>query len=160
DNCRILSNDLRSEWGGAIRLQGDTTHPEAHGELNLARGDFRINGKLFVLDKGKISFGGDLEANTSVNVLASQDMSGGTIAAFLRVPVTATVLCFRSNPSMSERDFLSWLMLGHGLEEASRFEARELNQMALHVASGKKEKPGFLQRLRRIGIDRIEVDNV
>lgn len=160
NNTTVRGNDLQSHWKGELKLRGNAEAPELHGELKLTSGDFRVNGKPFVL-KGQILFAGDIEKNTTVNVSATQEIAAGNIEAILRGPVRSPTLSLRANPPMAQREILSWILFGRGLAEASPFETSQLNQLALDVTSaGKKtNKPTMLSRLQRFGIDSIKVDS-
>lgn len=62
---------------------------------------------------------------------------------------------------MPQREILSWMLFGRGVSEASPFETSQLNQLALNLpsSSGKSSKPSVLNRLQKLGIDRINIDS-
>lgn len=161
DNAQIHSPELTSQWRGEVALKGHTEVVRAMGEWKLTQGEYKLNGRPYVLSKGKISFAGDIENDTTFSVVASQEIDGGLIEAVVRGSVRAPTLSLRANPPMPQREILSWMLFGRGVTEASPFETSQLNQLALNLpsSSGKSSKPSVLNRLQKLGIDRINIDS-
>lgn len=156
----IRSEDLLSEWNGNITVAGTASTPSYHGELRVMRGDYRVNGKTFQLDKGTISFAGDLEKKTNVYVVASQDIDDYSIEAVLRGPLRSPQLNLRSNPHMSQREILSWLIFGRGLKDVTLLENDQAGQAAVDLSKTDQSNTlGMMARLRRLGIDRIDFNS-
>lgn len=161
DNAQIHSPELSSQWRGEIALKGHTEAVRAMGEWKLTQGEYKLNGRPYVLSKGKISFAGDVENDTTFSVVASQEIDSGLIEAVVRGSLRAPTLSLRANPPMPQREILSWMLFGRGVSEASPFETSQLNQLALNLpsSSGKSSKPSVLNRLQKLGIDRINIDS-
>ncbi len=157
NNWFIKAEDLHSEWSGQVQITGHTKAPLLNGELRATRGDFRVNGRSFFLDRGVISFGGDLQKKTTLNVTASQDIDRIQVQALLKGPIQEPSLTFSSNPPMSQREILSWVVFNHGLDNNSDTELT--GQAIVNLTSGTGSSPGFLNSLKRIGIDRIDFDS-
>ncbi len=156
----IRSEDLFSEWAGNITIIGTSLAPTLYGELRVMRGDYRVNGKPFQLDKGTITFAGDIEKKTTLYVVASQDIDEFTIEAVLRGPLRAPQVILRSNPHMSQREILSWLIFGRGLNDVTRLENDQAGQAAVDLSKTNQSNTiSMMERLRRLGIDRIDFNN-
>lgn len=162
DNLSIHSQDLRSQWRGNLHVGGTTENVEVKGGLQLTQGEFKINGKPFDLKKGEITFAGDVEKDTTLNIVASQPVNNGYVEVVLRGSTRAPVLSLRANPPMPQREILSWIIFGRGLSDASPFETTQLDQLALDLSSTSKSsssKPSLFSQLQNLGIDRINVDS-
>lgn len=157
-NWLIRAEELRSEWRGQAHVTGDSKHPLFHGELRATRGDFRVNGRSFFLDRGIISFAGDLSKKTTLNVSASQDIDRIQVQALLKGPLQHPSLTFSSNPPMSQREILSWVVFNHGLDSDSDAELTGQAIVDLTSSSGGSSS-GLLNSLKRVGIDRIDFDS-
>ncbi len=156
-NWLIRADELRSEWRGQAHVTGDTKKPLFNGELRAIRGDFRVNGRSFFLDRGVISFAGDISKKTTLNVTASLDIDRIQVQALLKGPLQQPTLTFSSNPPMSQREILSWVVFNHGLNNDS--DAELTGQAIVDLTSGAGSSSGLLNSLKRIGIDRIDFDS-
>ncbi|MDP1836328.1 MAG: translocation/assembly module TamB domain-containing protein [Chlamydiales bacterium] len=153
----MRSDDLRSEWLGNVTVSGTSMAPQFNGQLRVASGDYRLNGRSFVLDKGTITFGGDLDKKTTLYVVARQDIDQYTIEAVLKGPLRDPMLTLRSNPHMSQREILSWIIFNRGLNDITPFENDMAGQAVVDLSTGKSSTPDMMARLRRFGIDRLDV---
>ncbi len=156
----LRSEELRSEWRGTINVAGTSEAPLYFGELRVARGDYLMNGKPFHLDKGTISFSGDLEKRTNLYIVASQDIDRYSIEAVLKGPMRAPDLSLRSNPHLSQREILSWLIFGRGLNDVTPLEHDQAGQAVVDLSkTDQSNMASMMSRLKRLGIDRLDFNN-
>lgn len=152
-----VSEDFWSEWRGALAITGNSNAPLYNGELRVIRGDYRLNGKTFELDKGTVTFAGDLEKKTSLYVVFRQDIDRYTIEAVLKGPVRSPELMLRSNPHMSQREILSWIIFNRGLNDITPFENDIAGQAVVDISNpSKRSDTDVMASLRRFGIDRFD----
>lgn len=153
----VRSDDLRSEWMGAVTVKGTSNAPLFNGQLHVSRGDYRLNGRTFVLDKGDITFAGELDKKTSIYVVARQDIDEYTIEAVLKGPIRDPSLTLRSNPHMSQREILSWIIFNRGLNDITPFENDVAGQAVVDLSRNSNNTPDMMARLKSFGIDRFDV---
>ncbi len=155
----VNGRDLHSEWRGKIALKGTTDDPLVYGEADLVGGTFMFNGKSFSSNKGSITFAGDPADKTALYIIAGQAVGDKRIEAILKGPLHDPVLAFRSNPPMSQKDIISWLLFNKGSADITPFEGEKLTETIVTLSGG-SDSSDVLGRLRQsIGIDRVDISN-
>jgi autotransporter translocation and assembly factor TamB len=157
----ITGEDWSSEWKGNVAVSGTADAPLFNGTFKIISGDYRFNGKSFEINQGTITLAGDPEKKTSLYVIASREIETYKIEIILKGPMKDPVITFRSNPPLSQREILSWILFNQGLSEITPFQGTELNESITHLntGTGKSKKPDMLTRLRnQIGIDRFDIN--
>lgn len=157
NNVQVRSDDLRSQWQGNISITGSSLAPFFTGQMRCTKGDYRLNGKMFVLDRGTITFNGDLDKKTSIYIVAKQDIDQYVIEAVLKGPIRDPMLTLRSNPHLSQREILSWIIFNRGLNDITPFENDIAGQAVVDLSRSKNQTPDMMSKLRQIGIDRLDV---
>ena len=158
-NAIIRSSQLESSWTGSVNITGTPDTPLLFGNLRLSQGEYDLRGKIFTLTQGNIHFGGSLEKKTSIYVIASKELDKITADIIVKGPANKPVLSFRSNPPLSQREVLSYILFNRGISDISPDEGNQLSEsfISLNAESQGKYKPDFITRLRKnIGLD-IEV---
>lgn len=156
-NAFLTTEDLSSEWRGSVVISGNSSAPLYNGELRISRGSYWLNGKTFDLDKGTVTFAGDFEKRTYLYVVAQQDIDRYTIEAVLKGPLKDPELTLRSNPHMSQREILSWIIFNRGLNDVTPLESDQAGQAVVDLSNGYSSNTStMMSRLRRLGIDRID----
>ena len=155
----IQSNDLKSEWQGQVLIGGTSSDPSVHGELQVINGSFKLNGRSFRLTRGSISFQGDIDRKCQLYIVGADEIDRYTIEAVLKGPLRDPKLHLQSNPYLSQREILSYLIFNQPLGDVSPLEADEIGRAAvdLDAASG-DDSTSVMSRLRRLGIDRIDLN--
>lgn len=130
DNFRVKGQGLDAQLAGAIKLQQvDRAVPTARGSIHLVTGVFAAYGQRLEIERGIVNFQGAVD-NPSLNIVALRK----NLPVEAGVAVTGTVLSphvtLISNPSVPDSEKLSWLALGHGLEDASGVEFSALQAAA------------------------------
>ncbi len=129
DAFRFKGQGLDIVMGGKLLL---TARPHedlvAHGQINIVKGGFKAYGQDLVIEKGIVSFLGPLD-NPGLNFRAVRNKSpvgaGVEVRGSLNKPDTILV----ANEPMSDKDKLSWLVLG-------RPTSGESDNAALAAAAG------------------------
>ncbi len=157
DTAILRSEELLSEWRGNVTIHGTSAAPLYSGELRVVKGDYRLNGKTFTLDKGTISFAGDFEKKTTLYIVAVHPIDRYTIQAVLKGPIKTPQLALRSNPHLSQREILSWIIFNRALNDITPLENDQAGQAVVDLSNtNASTAPDIMGRLRRLGIDRIE----
>jgi translocation and assembly module TamB len=83
------------------------------GKINLVRGKIEVQGKIFQIEKGTVSFTGQESANPVVVATAYYDAPDGTrVYADFTGPVKTGKLSLRSEPSHTQDEILAILLFG------------------------------------------------
>lgn len=155
----IEGNHLKSEWKGAITVMGTPDNPQLHGDLRVTQGEYNFNGKVFNLTQGNIHFAGAPDKKTSLYVVASKEIDRIRADIIVKGLVTKPVISFRSNPPLSQREVLSYILFNRGISDITTDQGDQLSQSFISLNSSEQPKSSddFLSRLRNnIGIDRLD----
>jgi translocation and assembly module TamB len=158
-NVSIQGNHLKSDWKGSVDVKGTLDRTQLHGDLHIARGEYDFNGKIFNLSQGNIHFAGAPSKKTTLYVVASKDIDRITADIIVKGPVNKLALSFRSNPPLSQREVLSYILFNRGISDITSDQGDQLSQSFISLNSNEQTtaSEGFLSRLRNnIGIDRLD----
>lgn len=156
----IEGNHLKSEWKGSLAVTGTTDNPQLHGDLRITQGSYDLNGKVFNLNQGNIHFAGAPDKKTTLYIVASKEIDRINAEIIVKGPVTKPVISFRSNPPLSQREVLSYILFNRGISDITTGQGDQLSQSFMSLNSSEqqtKASDDFLSRLRNnIGIDRLD----
>ena len=147
--------------GGSVLALDEPGQPtRASGELNIRNGKYRAYGQDLDIRRGRLLFAGgpltepglDIEA---VRQPAPDILAGVKVRGYLQKPVVSLF----SEPTMSQTEQLSWLVLGRPLEgDTSDSEQSALNNAALMLGMSGGEALGK-ELGEKIGVDEIGVSS-
>jgi translocation and assembly module TamB len=156
-HCMLKSKDWSSEWKGHAHLTGTTLNPLLNGTCKVIKGEYRFNGKSFDISEGTITFSGDPKKKTSLYVIASKDIETIHIEIIAKGSVSDPAIVFRSNPPLSQREILSWILFNRGTSDITSFQGSQLNESITNLNKGNRQ-PDVLTQIRdHIGIDKIDI---
>lgn len=159
ENVMIQGNHLKSEWKGSIDVTGTPENPQLHGDLRITQGEYDFNGKVFNLGQGNIHFAGAADKKTTLYIVASKDIDRIVAEIIVKGPANKPVISFRSNPPLSQREVLSYILFNRGISDITADQGDQLSQSFISLNSNEQTKSSddFLSRLRNnIGIDRLD----
>ncbi len=117
ERLRLKGRGLDTHLGGQMRLTTPGNRPQIHGRVTALDGTYAAYGQKLLIERGGITFTGPVE-NPRLDILAMRPQSPTASASDVKVGVqisgTAQEPRVRlySEPSMSETEKLSWLVLG------------------------------------------------
>lgn len=158
--CKAYVNgrDLKSEWRGELEFTGTATNPLINGAAKIINGEYLFNGRSFVSNKGTITFVGEPK-KTSLYIIAEQQIDDIRMEIILRGIIRDPVISFRSNPPLSQKEILSWILFNRGIAEITPLQGAQLSQ-SVFTLSGGKGSPDVLSKIRNsIGIDRLDISS-
>lgn len=157
-NVRIEGNHLKSKWKGSLLATGTPDNIQLHGDMHITQGEYNLNGKVFNLSQGNIHFAGAPDKKTSLYVVASKDIDRITAEIIVKGPATKPLISFRSNPPLSQREVLSYILFNRGISDITPDQGDQLSQSFISFNSSEPTKTDdFLSRLRNnIGIDHLD----
>ncbi|MEY4908082.1 MAG: hypothetical protein RL260_1800 [Pseudomonadota bacterium] len=166
---RTTTLDLRADLGDAFVLRGRGLNTRLAGELRLSSPANRlaIHGNIRAVDGTYAAYGQKLRIDRSViaftGVADNPRLDIESIRPDLedvRVGVTVTgtaqnprIRLF-SEPTMTDTDRLSWLILGRASDGLGRTDLALLQRAAYALIAGESDGPSFVER---IGLDQLSV---
>jgi translocation and assembly module TamB len=171
-----LNVDLEADLGKDFRLKGkgldayleggvhvriaDRRAPRINGSIRVASGTYAAYGQKLAIERGVINFTGAYD-NPGLNILAvrkrpeGSELSDTNVEAGVEVRGTALAPTARlvSTPSVPDSEKLSWLVLGHGMDDMQGNEMGLLGTAAGALFGGK----GGGSFANKIGLDELGV---
>ncbi|MGQ4274569.1 translocation/assembly module TamB domain-containing protein [Terrihabitans sp. B22-R8] len=151
----VRGRGLNAELGGDLRLTGTSASPVAMGAFELRRGRFDIIGQRIDLNRGRLTFAGDLMPE--LDFLA--ETTAGDVTAQVGVTGNASApdFVFTSNPDLPQDEVLSRLLFGKAAGGLSAGQALQLAQ-AVAQFSGAGGGPGVFESMRKgLGVDSLDI---
>ena len=165
---KILLNGLRIDLGkeftlrgrgldaqltGALTLTGLTQYqPHTEGIIEVKEGSFSAYGQKLIIERGIINFNGTVE-NPGINIRAMRNTTpvnaGIEVTGTALIPITKLV----SDPTVADCEKLSWLVLGHGMDQTSKSDYGLLSLAAGVLLSQGQSVPLQTQLARAAGLD-------
>lgn len=142
----VKGRGLDAQMGGALKLTSvNGALPTSRGSIRVIKGTYSAYGQRLEIDRGILNFQGPID-NPGLNIIAlrkNQTVEAGVaVTGTIQSPTVKLV----SNPSVPDSEKLSWLVLGHGLENSSGQEFGAL-QAAAGVLLGAGESVTLQQRI-------------
>ncbi len=139
DDVIIDGFGFKGGASGKLNIQKEGQGPAlGNGEINILNGEYRAFGQGLVIDKGLILFAGGPVAKPGIDIKASRRPAEGiTVGVFARGSLAQPDLTIFSEPSMTQSEQLSWLVLGRPLEQSSEGENNAINQLLLSLSLDK-----------------------
>lgn len=95
-----------------LRLKGTALNPILLGRVNIAQGDFKINGQKYFLERGDITFANPVRIDPLLDVEAKTRVRDFDITIGLHGTLERLSTTYRSDPPLSSEDIISLLTLG------------------------------------------------
>ncbi|MCE2982679.1 MAG: translocation/assembly module TamB, partial [Parachlamydia sp.] len=161
NHVMIEGKKLTSRWKGIVLIAGSPQSPLLYGDLRMSEGDYNFNGKIFKLTQGAIHFNGAPGKKTGIYVVASREIGKIRADIIVKGPVNKLAVTFRSNPPLSQREILSYILFNRGISNITPEQGDQLNQsfIELNSSDASSGEEDFLTRLRKnIGLfDRLDI---
>lgn len=159
DRVHVEGFGLKAQFTGALRVIGEPGEPtKGSGEIRIVEGQYKAYGQDLTIEDGRILFPGGPITEPGLDVRAVRRprediLVGVNVRGNLRKPEFTLF----SEPSMTQQEQLSYLVLGRSLQQTSGAESSAINQAAL--ALGLKSGDFLAKNVgERIGIDEVEVE--
>lgn len=141
---------------GILTLSGAVPNNlRAEGSIRVG-GTYMAYGQLLNIEKGIINFSGPID-NPGLNLTAMRDnqavKAGVEITGNVMMPTVKLV----STPNVPDSDKLSWLVLGHGMDQAGKNEFAMLSLAAGALLSQGQSVPLQTRMARAAGLDSFSI---
>jgi len=156
-NLRVVGAGLDTYLRGKLRVQ---SLPDgklvAFGEIDARRGTYRAFGQKLEIERGSLIFDGPVD-DPALDVLALRKNlpveAGVELTGTLKTPLARLT----SNPPVPDSEKLSWLVLGHGVSDASAADTALLQAAAASLFGGDGAVPIGQRIARGVGLDEISL---
>lgn len=129
----IRGRGLESEFGGELRITGNTNDVIPIGGFNLVRGRLDILGQRLALEEATVTIQGSFLP--VVRIRATTQTDEYAINVTVAGPVTNPEITFSSDPDLPQEEVLARLIFGRGLDTLSPFQAARL-ALAVRTLAG------------------------
>jgi translocation and assembly module TamB len=152
---------LKGQPYGSLLLVEEPGRPSAGtGELDIAQGGtFQAYGQNLTIERGRLVFGGPLD-DPGLDIRASRLSDDQTVTAGIEAKGTLKEPKFSvwSTPTMGQSDALAYVVLGHGLNQAS---AQDGNRVANAATSLGLSGAGLLAKniASRFGLEEATIES-
>jgi len=140
---------------GALTLSGNTSALRGEGSIE-AHGTYLAYGQALEIERGIVNFSGPVD-NPGLNLRAmrtNQTVKAGVeVTGNVQMPSVKLV----SEPNVPDSDKLSWLVLGHGVDQAGKSEFAMLSLAAGAMFSKGESVPLQTRVARAAGLDALSV---
>lgn len=154
-DTRFNGAGLEARLVGQIKLTNPGTLLRAEGSIRVAEGHYSAYGQKLTVERGALTFFGPVN-NPRLDVLAVRTLPTVTAGVQVTGTVQRPFVSLYSNPPLTDTEKLSWLVLGHGLENNPN--ELELLQIAAGALFSGSESGGIQSRLASaLNIDSFEV---
>lgn len=139
NKVHIKGFGLSADLGGKLRVvQQPGNQPTGTGAINITNGSYKAYGQNLDIEKGKILFAGGPVSQPGIDIKAVRHPTrtvtvGVQISGSLRKPN----LNLFSDPSMTQSEQLSWLLLGRPLNSAGGQQSSLIERAALALGSSR-----------------------
>ncbi len=152
----VRGRGLDAEFGGDLRLLGDTAAIAPQGQFDLIRGRLDILGKRFDLTQGLISIQGAFDPY--ISLIAETQNDAVTSRIIIEGPASDLDVRFASDPELPEDEVVAQLLFGRDLTSLSAFQLAQLAS-AVATLTGRGGE-GVVAKLRSgIGLDDLDVSS-
>jgi translocation and assembly module TamB len=156
DDFVFKGGGLDARLGGELRVFTVNETLRGEGTIRVEQGRYAAYGQTLDIERGVLRFLGPID-NPGLDVLAVRKTPSVKAGVQVGGTVQRPVVKLYSDPALPDSEKLSWLMLGHGLENSGQQEV-----MLLQVAAGallsQTESANFQAKLAdTVGIDSLTV---
>ncbi len=154
---RIVGAGLDTLLRGKLRVKSLPNGAlVAFGEIDASNGTYRAFGQKLEIDRGSLIFNGAID-DPALDVLALRKNlpveAGVELTGTLKTPLARLT----SNPPVPDSEKLSWLVLGHGVSDASAADTALLQAAAATIFSGDGAMPIGQRIAHGVGLDEISL---
>lgn len=158
---RLRGRGIDTHLRGALKVSTPNGRPYITGTISTADGTYAAYGQKLVIERGSISFTGPVD-NPRLDIQAMRPQSPTASASDVKVGVLITGTAqeprvrLYSEPSMSETEKLSWLVLGRGPSGLGGADLGLLQTAAAALLAGEGGSPTD-NVISAIGLDELSV---
>ncbi|MGE5452396.1 MAG: translocation/assembly module TamB domain-containing protein [Acidobacteriota bacterium] len=161
DRLHLRGRGLDTDLTGTLKFTTPNNRPALQGTVKAVKGTYAAYGQKLDIERGAIVFTGPIE-NPRLDILAMRRQSPMAASSDVKVGVQIAGtaqdprISLYSDPSMSETDKLSWLVLGRGPSGLGGADIGLLQSAAVALLSG--EGPSTTDNIMTtLGLDELSL---
>jgi translocation and assembly module TamB len=121
DDFLFKGAGLDARLGGQLRVFTVDAALRGEGRIRVVEGRYSAYAQTLTIERGELSFVGPID-NAGLDVLAVRKTATVKAGVQVRGTVQRPVVTLYSDPALPDTEKLSWLVLGHGLENGTQQE--------------------------------------
>jgi autotransporter translocation and assembly factor TamB len=157
-NFWIKNKQINVEIGGELDLASRSDSLRLTGTLNTIQGRIKVAGKAFTVERGEISFYGDLELDPGLEIDAVTIVDDVTIRILLRGSARNPEIELVSEPPLPQADIFSLLLFGKRTDQLSDGEQSSLTSKAQGMAAGVATRQLQQALATQLRLDLLEIE--
>ncbi|MDP1633414.1 MAG: translocation/assembly module TamB domain-containing protein, partial [Gallionellaceae bacterium] len=147
---------IDAQLSGELRVYTENRLLRGEGRIQTERGRYVAYAQTLTIERGALIFAGPID-DPGLDMLAVRVMPSVKVGVLVSGTVQQPVVKLYSDPAMPDTDTLSWLVLGHGIEEGGQQDFALL-QIAASTLMSQSESVALQSRLAEVlQIDIFEV---
>jgi translocation and assembly module TamB len=150
---RVRGRGVDTPLQGQLKVGVQDGRLAVNGTVDARGGTYAAYGQKLEIDRGRVLFAGSPD-NPRLDLLALRPQTDMRVGVAIVGTAQNPRVRLYSDPEMSERDKLSWLVLGRGAEGLGRTDTTMLQRAAVALLSGEQEAPTDAL-LKALGIDEL-----
>ena len=154
----LRGRGLTSEWRGKVKVEGTSTLPRIHGQVELVNGQIAFGGHSYALSRGRVLFDGSTKVDPTLDIATTRTIQGSEISLTLSGPSSAPRFALTSSPELPRDQAMSLFLFG---KSAQSLTTLELLDVARSVASLTGQTGGGFDPIettrRALGLDILTV---
>ncbi|NOS96985.1 MAG: hypothetical protein HOP25_00745 [Methylotenera sp.] len=155
DKFRLRGRGLDAELTGALTFTGLTQyHPHTEGGIQVKSGTYMAYGQVLTIERGLLNFSGTVD-NPGINIRAMRNSKPVNAGIEITGSATAPATKLVSDPTVADSEKLSWLVLGHGMDQTTKNDYGVLSLAAGVLLSQGQSVPLQTQLARAAGLDEL-----
>jgi translocation and assembly module TamB len=150
----VRGRGLDTEFGGRVQLKGPISSVVTSGSFEIVRGRLDILTQRILLDRGTITFAGDLDP--ILDFIGTTTSGDVTITVTISGRASDPEVNFSSIPELPQDEVLAQLIFQKGIGELSPLQIARLGAAAAELSGG--SGGGVLAKLREsTGLDDLDI---
>jgi translocation and assembly module TamB len=150
----LRGRGLNTRLAGELRLTSPANRLALHGNIRAVDGTYAAYGQKLRIERSVIAFSG-VPDNPRLDIEAIRpDLEDVRVGATVTGTAQNPRIRLFSEPSMTDTDRLSWLLLGRPSDGLGRTDLALLQRAAYALIAGESDSPGLVER---IGLDQLSV---
>jgi translocation and assembly module TamB len=158
DDVQFDGLGLQGKLGGSVTTNLRTGNTASgRGELNVNNGVYEAYGRKLDIKRGRLIYDDTALDNPGLDIQAERKINEITVGVYVRGVLRSPWLVFYSDPTLSQTQIVSYLLVGKPLDELQSGEASSVKSASNSLAL---QGGGYLaaQLGRRVGLEEVGVE--
>jgi translocation and assembly module TamB len=156
NNFKVVGNGVESLWDGHCSISGPINKIDYLGKLVLKKGKITISGKKLSITEGQVTVSSECPGVFFVDISSTKKLDNMELYVKFLQNKKETAIKLSSNPSMPQKDVLSYILFEKKASEITEGETVILLAILGRVSGG--ESFDIIDKIKTMfGLDSIEI---